>query len=476
MPENGSMKPVMVRRVRKAWQHRGQQGSAALITTLAISAILIVLFVGITTIATREISQSINSDNASRALYAAEAGVEDAVRQLTSDPGFRENTCNEKSPGGPGTEVDVIDSSATGAANAPDTAWTCRTVTTTSSELTGRLQKDESLQLNLALGRSGPKDTDPFLQPDYFTLEWNDPAVDSKTPYQAEAESFLPGVPGSGTDIWNNRAAAIEVSATWLEAKQTGGVKQISNAFLSRGGLNVFPVRTVLASPVYPAAGDGRYDDFSPWNNAAYPAAPVNAAASVCNNDAACAAGSIGAGALQSNITAQCRNSPEYNCSVPYNFTGAAAPSTAYPIPTLLKTVMKDSGGNNVFINDTDAANYANRNVVMRFRPRYAATSYRIKFYHNSGGTLVPVYIPDGYATIDVTARSNNYFRRVVAKKQVTPQAYDGIFDNAMFSGKDICKTISVYRDFRGAPDYTISGGARTPNANAGKNNGCTES
>jgi hypothetical protein len=43
-------------------------------------------------------------------------------------------------------------------------------------------------------------------------------------------------------------------------------------------------------------------------------------------------------------------------------------------------------------------------------------------------------------------------------------------------SGKDICKTISVYRDFRGAPDYTISGGARTPNANAGKNNGCTES
>jgi Tfp pilus assembly protein PilX len=92
----------------KIWR-RQHQGSAALITTIAVSAILVVLFVGITTIATREIRQSINADNANRALYAAEAGVEDAVRRLADDPRVREENCNElASP--QGSEVPVTTS------------------------------------------------------------------------------------------------------------------------------------------------------------------------------------------------------------------------------------------------------------------------------------------------------------------------------------------------------------------------------
>lgn len=451
----------MVRKVRHFFKLREQSGSAALITTIAISAILVVLFVGITTIATREIQQSISSDNASRALYGAEAGVEDAVRILANDAGYRQNTCNEvpSNPSENGKEVKVAVGGSV--ANPPDVAWTCRTVTTVSDEITGRLQKDESLQLNLALGRSGKKDTDPFLQADYMTIEWNDPRVDATVPWQSAQTSYLPQFSGAVAD-WNNRAAALEISAAWLDAQSApGGRVQIKTSgggawtpFSS--GLNVFPVRTVLASPNCSVAGC-QYDDFSPWNDATYPASPLE--------------NSPPPGVLKANVTAKCTNNATatYNCNLPASFAGSPTPATAYDLKKLVKTEI-NNGTNNVTIDDE--ATYSTKNVILRIKPRYAAASYRMKFYKNNGGTLVPVYLPDGYATIDVTARSGNYFRRVVAKKQITPGTYDGIFDTAMFSGGDICKTMSVYRDFRGAPDKLTGGG---PNDNAGRNTGCPD-
>ncbi len=450
------MKLVMVRKV-SSLLHRRRQGSAALLTTVAISAILVVLFVGITTIATREISQSISSDNANRALYGAEAGVEDAVRTLAKNPGYRQNTCNEDRDNTSNSGKEVKVTSATGG---PDVAWTCRTVTTVTAELTGRLQKDESLQLNLALGRSGTADTDPFVRANYMTIEWNDPKVDASQAWQSAATSFLPPYTGSTPSTWNSRAAAMEISSTWMEAANAGpGKSKITNAWLNRS-LGVFPVRTVLASPncIGATADSCNYSDFSPWNQLGFPAAPLE---------------SIGGVDLSSGVTSKCNVNPsaEYNCVLPYNYTGGIpTTSNAYPLAKLTKTVINN--GNTTVVLD-DSAVYDATNMVLRIKPRYNAASYRIRFFRWDGSSMTPVYLPDGYATIDVTARSGNYFRRVVAKKQITPGAYDGVFDNAMFSGKNICKTMSVYRDFRGAPDYVQSGSSRVQNPSAGRNNGC---
>lgn len=441
------MKTVMVHRVRKILQRR-QQGSAALITTIAVSAILVVLFVGITTIATREIRQSINSDNANRALYAAEAGVEDAVRRLGDDPKFRESTCNSTNGG---TEVRVSDPST-----GPDVAWTCRTVTVVQDELTGQLDVDESLSLNLGRGRSGPDETAPYLQARYMSIEWNDPRDAADAPASQvlinRLSSWLPTY-NPDSPVWQG-AAALEVTSTWFGSNSAG---QVDKNYINQGGLaGVFPVRTVIASPACPTAGCS-YTDFSPWNSATYP------------NSTYVDNGGVAAGDLQSFVRTDCTNSAtvEYSCSM------KKSDGTLYDLKDLTRTEI-NNGSTNVYYARNSDAEFRNSTMFLRVRPRYNSASYRIRFYAED--RVTPVYMPDGNATIDVTARSGDYFRRVLAKKQLVPTVYDGVFDNAIFSGADICKNMRIYRDYRGAPDYLWASdpatgvGSKQPNADAGKN------
>lgn len=436
----------MVNRVRKIWRQQ-HQGSAALITTIAVSAILVVLFVGITTIATREIRQSINADNANRALYAAEAGVEDAVRRLADDPRIREDNCNELNGG---NEVRVTSDET----NSPDVAWTCRTITTAATELTGRLDVDESLNLNLARGRASEADDAEYVQPVSMTIEWNNPrdAADAPNPIVDRVSSWLPVYnPGSGIDPWPG-AAALEITSTWLQSSppDANGVVTIQNGSINSGGLNgILPVRTVIASPACTGV-NCTYSDFSPWNNASYP------------NATYVDSSGVSPGSLQSNVTTRCvaGGSYEYSCGMP-NLSGGK-----FNLSNLAKTEI-NNGSTNVFYDG--ASNYANTTMMLRIRPRYNAASYRIRFYDINGA---PVFMPDGNATIDVTARSGNYFRRVVAKKQLTPTIYDGVFDNALFSGSHICKNMRIYRDYRGAPDYIWdpSTSSKSQNNAAGRN------
>ncbi len=435
----------MVYKVRKIWRRR-HQGSAALITTIAVSAILVVLFVGITTIATREIRQSINADNANRALYAAEAGVEDAVRRLADDPRVREENCNELNGG---SEVPVTSSGS----NNPDVAWTCRTITTTAAELTGRLDVDESLNLNLARGRETKEEDANYAQPRYMTIEWNNPrdAADSATPViNDKVSSWLPVYNPGVSDPWNG-AAALEITSTWLQATGSGDVVQVKTDSINKGNLNgIMPVRTVIASPACVGA-TCTYSDFSPWNTDGYP--------SVSTTDV----GEVGANTLKSNVTTKCvaGGSNEYSCGMP-DLAG-----TKYDLANLVKTEIND-GTTNKFYDGTEGG-FDSTTMMLRIRPRYSAASYRIRFFDASGN---PVYMPDGNATIDVTARSGNYFRRVLAKKQLTPTIYDGVFDNALFSGSNVCKNMRIYRDYRGAPDYRwdSSSGTKDQNDAAGRN------
>lgn len=429
----------MVHRVSTIWKRR-QQGSAALITTIAVSSILVVLFVGITTIVTREIRQSINADNANRALYAAEAGVEDAVRRLADDPSVRESECNALNSS---KEVTVAQSGSA------DAAWTCRTITTVADVMTGRLEADESLNINLARGRSGTDETDGYLQARYMKVEWNNPndPGEAVNPFVNYVSSWLPIYDPGVSTPWTG-AAALEITSTWFEA--TGGATAaVTNGSINKSGLTgVFPVRTVVASPACTGASC-TYSDFSPWNSGTYPNSTYVDPASAL----------LTAGSLQSGITTKCTSAPDYSCAMP--------DSGNYDLAKLVKTEINNGADNQVY--DSNAA-FTTTTMLLRVRPRYRSASYRIQFFAEDGR---PVYMPDGNATIDVTARSGNYFRRVQAKKQLVPSIYDGVFDNALFSGGDICKNMKIYRDYRGAPDYTWNGTAKAQNNDAGSNT-CT--
>jgi len=409
-----------------------------LIMTIAVSSILVVLFVGITTIATREIRQSINADNANRALYAAEAGVEDAVRRLAEDPSVRESTCNALSGG---AEVPVAQS----ATNNPDVAWTCRTITTTNAELTGRLNVDESLHLNLARARASTAENAAYVQPASMTIEWNDPrnSADAAQPLVQRISSWLPAYNPPSQDPWPG-AAALEITSTWLQTGNltASGEATIQPSSMNNGGFNsLMPVRTVIASPAC-TGPNCTYSDFSPWNNSAYPSGNI-------------AAANVSAGALVSDISTRCESgsSVDYSCRMPAN--------GRYNIANLAKSEINNGSTNIMYDGGSNAR------MVLRIRPRYNAASYRIRFYDSSGNE---VFMPDGSATIDVTARSGNYLRRVIAKKQLVPKIYDGVFDNALFSGGDICKNMRIYRDYRGAPDLIWNGTAQAENPEAGRN------
>jgi hypothetical protein len=63
-----------------------------------------------------------------------------------------------------------------------------------------------------------------------------------------------------------------------------------------------------------------------------------------------------------------------------------------------------------------------------------------LKFYN---GTEV-LMVPQAYATIDVTARSNNLYRRVIAQKPLALTSSIDYLDNTIFSGKNICKDMKV--------------------------------
>ncbi len=429
----------MVYQVRKIWRRR-HQGSAALITTIAVSAILVVLFVGITAIVTREIRQSINADHSNRALYAAEAGVEDAVRILADDPSKREEKCNALS----GNAEVVVQGGG-------DAAWTCRTITTTSDILTGRLEADESLNLNLALGRAGQEESSGYRQARYMKIEWNNSrdTGEASTPLMNRVSSWLPIYdPNNATQDWTG-AAALEITASWFEANPSG---VINSGSIDKPGLRgVMPVRTVMASSACQGVGC-QYYDFSPWNSASYPNSTY------VNN------GAVGQGTLLSGVTARCHNdvTREYSCDMP-------ATGGTYDLANLVKTEINNGTDNEIY--NSSGGAYNNTTMLLRIRPRYKAASYRIQFFDSTG---VPVWMPDGKATIDVTARSSNYFRRVRAKKQLSPAVYDGVFDNALFSGGDICKNMKIYRDYRGAPDYVWDSvtSTKSQNPNAGRN-GC---
>jgi hypothetical protein len=92
------------------------------------------------------------------------------------------------------------------------------------------------------------------------------------------------------------------------------------------------------------------------------------------------------------------------------------------------------------------SANY----YLFRIRTRYVGTDYRLSFY--SGSTAVAV--PSGNATIDVTGRAGDAYRRLVYQVPYQKGITDGL-DFVIYSDSAICKTQAV-----NVSDNTINTGA----------------
>jgi hypothetical protein len=79
---------------------------------------------------------------------------------------------------------------------------------------------------------------------------------------------------------------------------------------------------------------------------------------------------------------------------------------------------------------------------LFRLRSRYVGTDYKMTFYNGSQANGQVVNVPDGTATIDITAKAGDSFRRVLYKVPYSRGAAQGL-DYVIYSEDDICKNFS---------------------------------
>jgi hypothetical protein len=90
------------------------------------------------------------------------------------------------------------------------------------------------------------------------------------------------------------------------------------------------------------------------------------------------------------------------------------------------------------------------KNFVLRLRTRYVdGTSYKLTFTQGNNGAGAVVPVPDGTATIDVTAKAGDVYRRVIYKVPYQNGVVGGL-DYVIYSDQDICKNFTV---LSGTPD-----------------------
>ncbi len=82
-------------------------------------------------------------------------------------------------------------------------------------------------------------------------------------------------------------------------------------------------------------------------------------------------------------------------------------------------------------------------NYIFRLRSRYAASAYRLTFKTGQNGNGTVVAVPDGTATIDVTAKAGQTYRRVVTKLPLSSGA-SGRLNYVIYADGDVCKNFDV--------------------------------
>ncbi|MBA3679131.1 hypothetical protein H0W80_02985 [Candidatus Saccharibacteria bacterium] len=81
-------------------------------------------------------------------------------------------------------------------------------------------------------------------------------------------------------------------------------------------------------------------------------------------------------------------------------------------------------------------------NIVMKVKSRYKNAPIQIQFYDTSGKL---VEVKSSTATIDITAKVGDLYRRITAQKSV---GGNSVLEDVLYSKESICKTLTVYDDF----------------------------
>lgn len=321
-----------------------QDGFVSLFTTIMISLLLIILTTSLVSLEVLQLRKSEDSEQSLRAYYIAEAGVEDAVSKVLTNPTSR---------------TDQSCAANTGYDTAGAASWTCQKISYSGTP-TGKLDTPDAA-----------KTVDPgHVTPGYNSviIEWNQ----SEAAGSYTVPKNLPPAINYGLYAAPPlEIAMVSYPTGGFSASQVGTAVKLENALIVPRGIGAYAV-------------DGsQLPGHGQW-------------------DASCAS-------LVARPTYMVGNTPlgGYNC---------------YAVITNL-----NSSSDHLF----------------RVRSRYLATSYRMTFKTGNNGDGNVVKVPDGTATIDVTAKAGATYRRVLTKMPLGSGAAPGL-DYVMYSDTDICKNFNI--------------------------------
>lgn len=312
-------------------QSSDEHGMVSLMTAVIISILLVVIVISMIGLMLQEARQASDSNESIVAYYAADAGAEDAllaVKTALNTPG-----------GMAALAANQSNCTTQTTANSNNSLYTCQRIVLNKNILTGTLDKEKSLQIDLG-GLSLAN------CPCQLQISWN--------------------LSGSGGTNFN--PPAFMTGSNW--------------------GANGYPAVMEESVVSYPIGGSFMPASVGYGEAVIRPSTGGGAGSNVSNNP----------------VLGHCSAASTYNCSV--TLSGF--------LPIL--------------------------DYVVRIRPRYVGTQYQVQYLDKFGRQIA---IPDQYATIDVTAKSGNVYRRVIENVKIRAGALDGL-DYVLFSDTNICKDYRV--------------------------------
>jgi len=125
-------------------------GATSLLVVTGLALVFIVIITGLTTLSIRQSQQALNTDLSSRALAAAESAAQDAAQRLNINPNEEYPSCTDITRStfvGDTTSFNnaVKPILSTSADNT--TSVVCRTVSISSTQPSGQIKKDDSVQI-----------------------------------------------------------------------------------------------------------------------------------------------------------------------------------------------------------------------------------------------------------------------------------------------------------------------------------------
>lgn len=160
-----------------------QKGAVALITAMIVSILLLITTAGMVSLTVKSVRQSTDGAQSTKAYYAAESGLEDALLRLRRDPNYTGNCTGGSTPASPkGADTGAV---------------TCARITQMSGAAVGRVERDkETDQIDIsALSNVGS-----------VMVEWSKNASLSTIPNYAGTTGF----PGTDSTVqWGTNAPGV---------------------------------------------------------------------------------------------------------------------------------------------------------------------------------------------------------------------------------------------------------------------------